>query len=145
VTILGSNFTPDCICHFGGVEAITTQYFSDTTLICSVPPGMAPGPVPLTIATSTYLSPASSCAFTYVNSEHALLEIALQIVGFKLTGRYDHARSIARQIVDANSPQAGQQPMQMPSGMTAPYVPYHMAQAVAGWRAKRSGGACWAR
>jgi hypothetical protein len=82
---------------------------------------MGPGPVPVTVQTSNFPSASSSCTFTYVATDQSILEIALQIVGFKLTGRYDNARSVAQQIIDANAPQ--HDPSPMVSGMSMqPYM-----------------------
>ncbi|KAF8315831.1 hypothetical protein DL93DRAFT_2078545 [Clavulina sp. PMI_390] len=45
VTVLGSNFMPTLRCVFGDTVAASTQMWSETTLVCLLPPSATPGPV----------------------------------------------------------------------------------------------------
>ena len=47
VTILGANFHPSMQlnCMFGGIASTSTQRWSDNTLVCILPPSVAPGQV----------------------------------------------------------------------------------------------------
>lgn len=98
VTVLGENFVRDLICVFGDSPAMSTHYWSSNTLICILPPSANPGPVvvgikglPLTVDDGNGLQ-----LFTYKDdSDRSLLELALQVVGLKMTGRLEDAKNVA--------------------------------------------------
>ncbi|KAF9241585.1 hypothetical protein BU15DRAFT_87168 [Melanogaster broomeanus] len=103
VTILGENFHPaiQFNCVFGDVVASSTQRWSDNTLLCVLPPRSAPGVVAVWFEgfdkTKTSL-PLS--LFTYTDeSDRALMELALQVVGLKMTGKVEDAKNVALRIV----------------------------------------------
>lgn len=108
VTVLGENFVPDLTCVFGDSPAVPTHYWSSNTLVCVLPPSANPGPVvvgikgvPLTVEQANGLQ-----LFTYKDdSDRSLLELALQVVGLKMTGRLEDASAVAMRIV-GNSNQA---------------------------------------
>ncbi|KAJ7268708.1 hypothetical protein B0H12DRAFT_62597 [Mycena haematopus] len=104
VTILGANFHPslqlDCI--FGDVVAGSTQRWSDNTLVCILPPRASPGVVEVWFNNFTKLndSSPSTSLFTYSDdSDRALMELALQVVGLKMTGKIEDAKNVAMRIV----------------------------------------------
>lgn len=102
VTVLGENFIPDLVCVFGDSAAVPTHFWSSNTLVCVLPPSANPGPVvvgikgvPLTVESGTGLQ-----LFTYKDdSDRSLLELALQVVGLKMTGRLEDASAVAMRIV----------------------------------------------
>ncbi|KAK7005762.1 protein MGA2 [Favolaschia claudopus] len=105
VTILGANFHPslqlDCI--FGDVVAGATQRWSDNTLVCILPPRPMPGVVEVwfnNFPRSADSTAPSSSLFTYSDdSDRALMELALQVVGLKMTGKIEDAKNVAMRIV----------------------------------------------
>ncbi|KAF7376391.1 Protein MGA2 [Mycena sanguinolenta] len=104
VTILGANFHPslqlDCI--FGDVVAGSTQRWSDNTLVCILPPRATPGVVEVWFNNFAKLndSAPSTSLFTYSDdSDRALMELALQVVGLKMTGKIEDAKNVAMRIV----------------------------------------------
>ncbi|KAJ7813433.1 hypothetical protein B0H14DRAFT_2853433 [Mycena olivaceomarginata] len=104
VTILGANFHPslqlDCI--FGDTVAGSTQRWSDNTLVCILPPRATPGVVEVWFNNFTKLNDSSnpSSLFTYSDdSDRALMELALQVVGLKMTGKIEDAKNVAMRIV----------------------------------------------
>lgn len=133
VTILGANFHPaiQLNCIFGDVAASSTQRWSDNTLVCMLPPRAMPGVVAVWFegfpktTDDQALSPPS--LFTYSDeSDRALsvfpltfsrviliiwhrMELALQVVGLKMTGKIEDAKNVAMRIVgsagnDSNDP-----------------------------------------
>ncbi|KAJ7691281.1 hypothetical protein B0H17DRAFT_1063335 [Mycena rosella] len=105
VTILGANFHPtlqlDCV--FGDVIAGSTQRWSDNTLVCILPPRATPGVVEVWLNNFSKIEDASSPStslFTYSDeSDRALMELALQVVGLKMTGKIEDAKNVAMRIV----------------------------------------------
>ena len=107
VTVLGENFVRDLICVFGDSPAMTTHFWSSNTLICILPPSANPGPVvvgikglPLSVEEGNSLQ-----LFTYKDdSDRSLLELALQVVGLKMTGRLEDAKNVARRSASFHFP-----------------------------------------
>ncbi|GAA6015317.1 hypothetical protein JCM11491_001009 [Sporobolomyces phaffii] len=108
VTILGENFVRDLTCLFGDSGAVSTHFWSTNTLVCVLPPSANPGPVFVGIKGVLHNPEQGGLPlFTYKdNSDRNLLELALQVVGLKMTGRLEDASAVAMRIV-GNSPQAG--------------------------------------
>ena len=106
VTILGQGFTQGIIAQFGEVTAIPTECYSSTTLVCLLPPSPTPGPVFVTLK-DAFGRPVTDASrieqqqlFTYVNAtDRALMELALQIMGFKWLGKLEDARNVAAMII----------------------------------------------
>lgn len=112
VTILGSGFYRGITCLFGE-HAATTIYWNPNTLVCILPPAVQPGPVVVSFKEHSVVLDRSSNAltqplsdnkqvpiFTYQDTnDNALLELALQVVGLKSTGKLQDAKKIAMQIV----------------------------------------------
>lgn len=106
VTILGNDFKPGMTVMFGDVPATNIQYWSSNTLVCTLPPTTNPG----TVVVSFKEAPPTTnkndvMLFTYlVETDRALMELALQVVGMKTTGIVEDARKIAMRIVQGNGP-----------------------------------------
>ncbi|KAJ7747252.1 hypothetical protein B0H16DRAFT_1320496 [Mycena metata] len=102
VTILGANFHPslqlDCV--FGDVVAGSTHRWSDNTLVCILPPRAIPGVVEVSFTNFAKINDSSTSLFTYSDdSDRALMELALQVVGLKMTGKIEDAKNVAMRIV----------------------------------------------
>ncbi|KAI0029971.1 hypothetical protein K488DRAFT_72546 [Vararia minispora EC-137] len=120
VTVLGANFPPglqlDCV--FGDVVASRTDRWSENTLVCLLPPRAVSGVVGVWFNGIPKEEDGSPpCLFTYVDeSERSLcayspcalqpvlmsllrMELALQVVGLKMTGKIEDAKSIAMRII----------------------------------------------
>ncbi|KAJ3022340.1 UNVERIFIED_CONTAM: SPT3 Dosage dependent suppressor of Ty-induced promoter mutations-like protein [Siphonaria sp. JEL0065] len=105
ITILGENIHNGLIAVFGDLDAITTQVWGTSTMICILPPSSTPGPVPVTLkAVSGFSAPAVPdipVTFMYKDDlDRSLMELALQVVGLRMTGSLDSARNIAMRIVN---------------------------------------------
>ncbi|KAI0305727.1 hypothetical protein B0F90DRAFT_1700490 [Multifurca ochricompacta] len=103
VTVLGSNFHPSfqLNCIFGDVMASSTQRWSDNTLVCILPPRATSGVVAVWLGGFQKEEDGTPpCLFTYTDeSDRALMELALQVVGLKMTGKLEDAKSVAMRIV----------------------------------------------
>ncbi|TFK44341.1 hypothetical protein BDQ12DRAFT_593514 [Crucibulum laeve] len=105
VTVLGANFhsSLQLNCIFGDVAASSTQRWSDNTLVCVLPPRATAGVVAVWFDGFPKMddqinSPPS--LFTYMDeSDRALMELALQVVGLKMTGKIEDAKNVAMRIV----------------------------------------------
>lgn len=117
VTVLGSNFHPSLQlnCTFGDVMASSTQRWSDNTLVCILPPRATSGVVAVWFnGIQKDVDGTPPCLFTYTDeSDRALMELALQVVGLKMTGKLEDAKSVAMRIVGPSNDDA-------PSGPNAP-------------------------
>lgn len=109
VTILGQDFTQGIVAQFGEVAAIPTECYSPSTLVCILPPSPTPGPVFVTLRNRfgrplmDALRVEQQQLFTYVNTtDRALMELALQIMGFKMLGKLEDARNVAAMIIGSN-------------------------------------------
>ncbi|KAH9895078.1 hypothetical protein C8Q73DRAFT_645606 [Cubamyces lactineus] len=103
VTVLGANFHPSMQlnCVFGGAASTSTQRWSDNTLVCVLPPSTTPGTVQVWFEGMPKEEDGTPpCLFTYTDeTDRALMELALQVVGLKMTGKIEDARNIAMRIV----------------------------------------------
>lgn len=100
VTILGSGFHGGLTCLFGDQPAVTLCW-SPTTLVCLLPAMSQPGPV--VVSFKEYPVVNNAALFHYYNpNDQALLELALQVVGLKMTGRLQDAKQVAMEIVKGN-------------------------------------------
>ncbi|KAI8099397.1 uncharacterized protein BX664DRAFT_255451, partial [Halteromyces radiatus] len=100
VTVLGSGFYRGLTCLFGE-HAASTVYWNPNTLVCVLPPAATPGPVVVSFKEHPIVLEGQDVAlFTYYDaSDQALLELALQVVGLKMTGKLHDAKHIAMLIV----------------------------------------------
>ena len=72
--------------------------------MCVLPPSPSPGPVVVGIKNLQANHNTGIQLFTYLDtSDKALMELALQVVGMKMTGRIDDARNVARRIIAGNA------------------------------------------
>lgn len=117
VTVLGENFPPGVTVLFGAIPAPTTKVWGSNTLVCTLPPSTIPGPVLIALRDSagTVITPSSSetstgagtdaasgppVFFTYFEqSDRDLMELALQVVGLKMTGQVHSARDVAMRVM----------------------------------------------
>ncbi|EDR11860.1 uncharacterized protein LACBIDRAFT_313737 [Laccaria bicolor S238N-H82] len=113
VTVLGANFHPSIQlnCIFGDAVASSTQRWSDNTLVCVLPPRAMPGVVAVWFDgfPKTDDQPNSPPSlFTYSDeSDRALMELALQVVGLKMTGKIEDAKNVAMRIVGTAGSEGG--------------------------------------
>ncbi|KAF9185090.1 SPT3 Dosage dependent suppressor of Ty-induced promoter mutations-like protein [Haplosporangium sp. Z 767] len=119
ITVLGANFYAGLTAMFDATPALPTQFWSPNTLICILPPRIQPGTTVVTFKEHPSITlPQTGEAnemmlFTYVDeSDKALMELALQVVGLKMTGRLEDARNIALRIVGSQVANGGQQQQQ---------------------------------
>lgn len=105
VTVLGSNFYEGLTCVFGENPAIPTHCWSPNTLLCILPPAQSAGPVVVSFKEHPLILEGQDVVlFTYFDeSDRALMELALQVVGLKTLGRVEDARQIAMRIVQGDS------------------------------------------
>ncbi|KAH8557058.1 hypothetical protein BGW37DRAFT_511280 [Umbelopsis sp. PMI_123] len=105
VTVLGSGFHEGLTCMFGDSPAIPTHCWSPNTLVCILPPSANSGTVVVSFKEHPLVVDGQDVVlFTYFNeSDRALMELALQVVGLKMTGKVEDAREIAMRIVQGGS------------------------------------------
>ncbi|CAO3608470.1 unnamed protein product [Mucor hiemalis] len=113
VTLLGSGFHRGLTCLFGE-HAATTTYWNSNTLVCILPPAAQTGPVVVSFKEHPLVLEGHDVAiFTYYDaSDQALLELALQVVGLKMTGKLQDAKSVAMRIVQGVQQSSNSQPQQ---------------------------------
>jgi hypothetical protein len=109
VTLLGSGFRSGLTCMFGDVAASSTHYWSPNTLVCILPPAVEAGTVVVSFKEHPLVVDSQDVTlFTYYNeNDRALMELALQVVGLKMTGKVEDARDIAMRIVQGGSASTG--------------------------------------
>lgn len=110
VTLLGSGFYRGLTCLFGE-HAATTVYWNSSTIVCILPTAAQTGPVVVSFREHPLVLESQDVAiFTYYDaSDQALLELALQVVGLKMTGKLHDAKSVAMRIVQGDQQQQNQQ------------------------------------
>ncbi|KAI9483973.1 MAG: hypothetical protein EXX96DRAFT_464361, partial [Benjaminiella poitrasii] len=104
VTLLGSGFYQGLTCLFGEHVA-TTTFWNENTLVCVLPPATHTGPVVVSFKEHPLLvlEGQDVVIFTYYDAtDQALLELALQVVGLKMTGKLQDAKHVAMHIVQGN-------------------------------------------
>ncbi|GAN10731.1 hypothetical protein MAM1_0393d10278 [Mucor ambiguus] len=108
VTVLGSNFYEGLTCLFGENPAIPTHCWSANTLLCILPPAASAGPVVVSFKEHPLMLEGQDVVlFTYFDeSDRALMELALQVVGLKTMGKVEDARQIAMRIVQGDNSQS---------------------------------------
>ncbi|KAJ1967935.1 SPT3 Dosage dependent suppressor of Ty-induced promoter mutations-like protein [Dispira parvispora] len=110
VTLLGVGFHENLRVLFGDAPAKITHFWSPNTMVCVLPPSTVAGPVMVTLGESLpgtefpLDAKESIPLFTYVDdTERQLMELALQVVGIKMTGRVEDPRQVAMRIVAAEN------------------------------------------
>ncbi|KAI9317294.1 hypothetical protein BX666DRAFT_1814251, partial [Dichotomocladium elegans] len=85
VTVLGANFYEGLTCMFGENPAMPTHCWSPNTLLCILPPAASAGPVVVSFKEHPLMLEGQDVVlFTYFDeSDRALMELALQVVGLK--------------------------------------------------------------
>ncbi|THH29855.1 hypothetical protein EUX98_g4324 [Antrodiella citrinella] len=120
VTILGANFHPamQLNCIFGDLVSSSTQRWSDNTLVCLLPPSTTPGVVGVWFDGVEKHDDTPPVLFTYTDeTDRALMELALQVVGLKMTGKIEDARNVAMRIVATSGPEDNSGSMETNSAM----------------------------
>ncbi|KAL5528326.1 SPT23 [Sanghuangporus sanghuang] len=110
VTVLGSNFHPSVLynCVFGDVVSSSTTRWSENTLVCILPPRATPGVVTVTLEGLKMETGGAPALFTYIDeTDRTLMELALQVVGLKMTGKIEDAKDIAMRIVGTSQDSQG--------------------------------------
>ncbi|KAH8107797.1 hypothetical protein BXZ70DRAFT_912659 [Cristinia sonorae] len=109
VTVLGANFHPamQLNCVFGDLVSSSTQRWSENTLVCILPPSTSPGVVGVWFdGVEKQDDGTPPVLFTYTDeTDRALMELALQVVGLKMTGKIEDARNVAMRIVTTTGPE----------------------------------------
>lgn len=105
ITLLGRNFKDGLLVKFGENVALSTQCWSETTMVTCLPPASCAGQVFVSVTnpgkgSNTESHVSNQSVFTYVDdTDRQLIELALQIVGLKMNGKLEDARNIAKRIV----------------------------------------------
>ncbi|CCO33024.1 hypothetical protein BN14_07092 [Rhizoctonia solani AG-1 IB] len=104
VTLLGENFSRAYECKFGDYVATETALWGGNTLVCLLPPAAQAGAVSVRIKgyETVPLRPGErEVMFTYKDDtvDRSLMELALRVVGQRMTGRQEEPCNIARRIV----------------------------------------------
>ncbi|ORX91568.1 hypothetical protein K493DRAFT_49928 [Basidiobolus meristosporus CBS 931.73] len=106
VTVLGSDFYEGLTCLFGSTPANGTHYWSPNSLVCILPPSPSPGPAVVSFKEHQFDSTCEDgvVLFTYIDeTDRALMELALQVIGLKTTGKLEDARQVAMRIIAGDS------------------------------------------
>ncbi|KAK9239462.1 hypothetical protein V1525DRAFT_398152 [Lipomyces kononenkoae] len=100
VTLLGTSFHQGLTVMFGDQPAVKTHIWNDSTIVAILPPAATPGPVVVRLRSISEISSDNLKLFTYIDdTDRQLMELALQVIGLKMTGRLEDARQIAMRIV----------------------------------------------
>jgi hypothetical protein len=111
VTVLGENLTAESIIMFGPLPSKVINLISSTTAVVRLPPSHVAGVVSVLVIGQSSLPqrPEDYVLFNYKNDlDRAMMELALQLIGMKMTGRVDDARDIAMRIINEYSPASAQ-------------------------------------
>ncbi|KAI8322719.1 hypothetical protein GQ54DRAFT_259401 [Martensiomyces pterosporus] len=108
ILITGRGFHPNIAVFFGNVQAGHVQVVSSSNIACTLPPTSASGPVVVRVkdmlTMTVYEANGTQALFTYVeDTDQALLELALQVVGLRQGGQQNKDAGENRTL-------AGQQP-----------------------------------
>lgn len=113
VTCLGSGFTRNLEVMFGDHAATTTTWWSESTLVCLLPPAVMPGPVPVRIIAPNQQPQAavSHIIFTYKDdSSNQLFQLALDVMSQRC-GNMDNFKnfliSMANSTADSSNASMG--------------------------------------
>lgn len=110
ITLLGANFSPEALttaCIAFGENIVpfgpTVQIFSNSALICSLPPRSVAGPVEVKLVGVREMAPGVASPapiFTYTDEgDKDLMIHALQILGWQNSGQWQDPRSVAMGIL----------------------------------------------
>lgn len=132
VTVLGENLCARSVVIFGALPAPVISCVGASTAVVRLPPSLVPGIVAVSVsapgkdARSTAADegreegggggPEALVLFNYKNDlDRAMMELALQLIGMKMTGRVDDARDIALRIISEFSSGSSSQPTPSPA------------------------------
>lgn len=108
ITVLGEGLTPESVILFGALPSTLVNFISSSTVVVRLPPSHVAGIVPVLVGgtgSSRLVNPDDLVIFNYKNDlDRAMMELALQLIGMKMTGRVDDARDIALRIISEFSP-----------------------------------------
>lgn len=105
VCVLGEAFVPGCAVLFGAAPAPAVSFVNASTLLVRVPPAVSAGPVAVSVLGEAAPAARPVVFFRYKNDlDHAMMEVALQLIGMRLTGRVDDARDVALRIISEFAP-----------------------------------------
>lgn len=108
ITVLGEGLTPESVILFGALPSTLINFISSSTVVVRLPPSHVAGIVPVLVSgtgSSRLANPDELVIFNYKNDlDRAMMELALQLIGMKMTGRVDDARDIALRIISEFSP-----------------------------------------
>ncbi|GAV48606.1 hypothetical protein ZYGR_0N00100 [Zygosaccharomyces rouxii] len=119
ITLLGSKFKDGLVVKFGENVALSTQCWSETTMVTCLPPASCAGQVFVTVINpagssnnaASEVQISNQATFTYMDdTDRQLIELALQIVGLKMNGKLEDARNIAKRIVGNDDSPKGNSP-----------------------------------
>lgn len=107
VTLLGNGFYQGLEVVFGDVEATTTTYWGDKTLMCLTPPSHQPGSVPVILKHEHPLysqrprqNQPRQVTFTYVDdTELSIYKLAMRTLGRSMTHPTDDPLTAAQQLL----------------------------------------------
>jgi hypothetical protein len=106
VVLLGTNLPKDSVVYFGDNRAVDIVYHSSKMIICKAPAHIVPQDevmskalVPISIVTSEQ-SHLSLAMYSYQLDSKGLLELALQIIGFRMNGVLEDPPSVAVNIIN---------------------------------------------
>jgi hypothetical protein len=104
ITILGRDFVNGLTVMFGDIPATDTSFYSDTTLLCRLPPNPVPGAVVVSLKNlDASFRPDAVPLFTYVDDvDKELMALALTVVGMKMKGEVGTSKQIALSILRDN-------------------------------------------
>ncbi|KAI5852145.1 hypothetical protein BZA05DRAFT_337350 [Tricharina praecox] len=104
ITILGRAFAQGLTVMFGDLPANDTTCYSDSTLLCRLPPNPNAGPVVVTLKNIERPHQAIGVpVFTYVDDiEKELMALALTVVGMKMKGEMGTSKQVALAILRDN-------------------------------------------
>lgn len=125
ITLLGNKFKEGLLVKFGDNIALSTQCWSETTMVTYLPPASCAGQVFVTVIDSIEnnvieVHPSNKAIFTYVDdTDRQLIELALQIVGLKMNGKLEDARNIAKRIVGNDDGSSSLSPSNISPGSSA--------------------------
>lgn len=121
ITVIGQGFSAQTLVFFGLIQAPPILYLGPNTLVVRLPPSITSGFVHVTTARTKIAADGRSVAIPHETKEpmspvlihykndldRAMMELALQLIGMKMTGRVDDARDIAMRIIQENAPASG--------------------------------------
>ncbi|CAH7684813.1 hypothetical protein BY996DRAFT_4574632 [Phakopsora pachyrhizi] len=102
ITILGEGFHPNLKAVFSCGSVVKTEFWSSKALVCILPPSVVSGRCEVSLTSEgegDYMTQEGQ-VFTYLNkADQKLMELALQVVGLKMTGQIQDVKIFARKLI----------------------------------------------